>query len=71
MRRDNMGKKFLATLPPAIHEVLRADARAYKERHGGQVSINRALVNSLFGSVQKRLTAEQRAAVEAFLARSA
>jgi hypothetical protein len=70
MRRDNLGKKFLATLPPAVHAVLREDAQQYRSAHGGQVSINRALVNSLFVAVQKRLTAEQRAAVEAFLQRS-
>lgn len=61
------GKVFLATLPPEIHAVLRADASARKSKSGGQLSINRALVNALFIATKSRMTPEQRAAVESFL----
>lgn len=68
MRRAN-GKKFLATLPPELHELLRQDAVVIKAKSGGQLSINRAMVVALAQHLRPRMTTAQRQAVDAFLAR--
>jgi hypothetical protein len=68
MRRAN-GKKFLATLPPELHELLRQDAVAIKTKSGGQLSINRAMVVALSQHLRPRMTATQKQAVDTFLSR--
>ena len=69
MMRRKSGKHFLAVLPLELHKKLAEAAVQHKTKHGGHLSINRALIVAAYASVKAEMTASERAAVDAFVAR--
>lgn len=63
------GKAFNARLPLALHRVIKADAKSSAKLHGGQTNMNKLIVELLFTFYRDRLTPEERAEVEAFIAK--
>jgi hypothetical protein len=60
-------KAYNAFLPPELHAAIRKDAKAMAEAAGGQVNINKVLVEQLFEQYRGRLEPAEQAAIEEFL----
>ncbi len=60
-------RMYQATLPAALHSALLREASAQREQ-GGQVNINKVLVQRLYLSMRDELPPASRASVEDFLA---
>lgn len=58
---------YQATLPLCLHRLLLAEAKKTKS---GQVNINKVVVRRLYENAKSELSADDRRAVESFLAKS-
>lgn len=62
-------KAYNAFLPPELHAAIRQDAEAAAAAVGGQINLNKVLVQQLFETYKGRMSPEERQAVEEFLSR--
>jgi len=61
-------RMYQATLPVALHDVLRREAAATRDP-GGQVNINKVVVQRLYAAMRTELTPTARAVVEDFISK--
>jgi hypothetical protein len=70
MPRKNIpnSKMYQTTLPLAMHQRLHAEAEAAAQQ-GGQININKVLVQRIYNGMRLDLSATERKEIEAFIAR--